>query len=185
MPYQRLALDFLGPQRPLRQPRRALGWGLLAAGLLGLAVSMDRYSDELAATDALASRIERLRARQAPSGAPKPPTPAVQAEFRQAGIAASQLAVPWERLWRAIEESRGEDIALLSVALDPARGDIGLTGEARTFPALSAFAKTLAEHGEFESVTLTQHKLSDGAPPVIVRFELRLVWRVPAPESGS
>ncbi len=181
----RLALDFAGPQRALRQTSRTLGWVLLAAGLIGLSVSINAYRTELAGIEAISSRVERLRARQAQSLASKPLAPAVQAGLRQAGLVAGQLAVPWDSLWRAVEASRSDDIALLSVALDPARGEIGLAGEARTFPALSAFAKALAEHGEFDRVTLNQHKLSDGAPPVIVRFELRLVWRAPAVETGS
>jgi len=187
VPPVRLAFDFLRPQRALRQPNRWLGALLLAAGLAALLASMDRYQSEVADVEALESRVERLRARQVhvKAASSQPVPAAVQAGLRQAGLAAGQLAVPWERLWRAIEESRGDDIALLSIALDPARGDIGLSGEARSFPVLSAFADALAEHGAFERVTLTQHKLSDGSPPVVVRFELRLAWRAPAGEAGS
>lgn len=187
MPPARLAFDFLRPQRPLRAPSRLLGGALLVAGLLALLAAMDRYQGVLADADALEARVARLRARQdqAQATAARPLAPALQAGLRQAGLAAAQLAVPWEQLWRAIEACRGDDIALLAVALDPARGEIGLTGEARSFPVLSAFADALAGHGAFERVTLTQHKLSDGAPPVVVRFELRLAWRAPAAEGGS
>ena len=152
----------------------------MAAGLIALLASMERFQTELAGTDELTARVARLRNHALPPSAPQPIAPAVQAGFHQAGIIRSQLAVPWDHLWQAIEESRSDDVALLSVTLDTARGDIGLTGEARNFAALSAFAKALAKHDEFDGVTLNQHNLSDGSPPVVVRFELRLAWRTPA-----
>jgi len=185
MPPNPLILDFSSPQRPLRQPYRALGAGLLVAGVLTLLAALQDYQTELGDTAALAARVERLRSRQAQVVPANAISPILRAALKQAGLANAQLAVPWDRLFRAIEESRGDDIALLSLALDPARGDIGLAGEARDLPALSAFAQALSEHGEFADVTLSQHKLSDGVPPVIVRFELRLVWRAPAAEAGS
>lgn len=185
MPPLPLGFDFSRPQRALRQPRRALGWGLLAAGVLALLAAMDRYQTELDGVEAVAARVERLKLRQAQAGATQALAPAVAAGLRQAGIGAGLLAVPWERLWRAIETSRGDAIALLSVDLDAGRADIALAGEARDFAALGEFTRALGEQGAFERVSLVQHKLSDGSPPAVVRFELRLTWRAPAAEAGA
>ena len=181
----RLNFDFLNSQVPLRRPYRMLGWGLLTLGGIAMLASLSRYEAELARAEALAAQVEHLRTQRPAPIAPPPIPPTLQTAFRQADHFAGQLAIPWNRLWNAIEACRSDDIALLTIELDPERSEIGLAGEARNMHAVDGFSQTLAESGAFSRVSLARHKLSDGPTAAVVRFELRLAWRAPHMEGGA
>lgn len=180
----RLSLDFASAQRPLAGPRLGLGLALLAAGAIALGAAGWEYYEQTLANaslqarrDQLAERVERKR-----PAALLSPDLALQAE--QAGAAYAQLQVPWEEIFHALEAARGADIALLSLSADAGKQEIALSGEARDFAALSAFADTLSASPLFRKASVANHKFSDGAPPIVVKFDLALGWRRPGGEGS-
>ena len=172
----RLALDFASAQRTLAGPKRYLELALFLCGVvaLGLVGWKNEQQSEINATlraqrDQLAARVQRRQ--------PLQQLPAeMSAQFEQAATAHAQITTAWDDLFRALEASRGSDIALLSLNADATRREFALGGEARDFAALSAFSDRLSSDPLFGRVALSNHKLSEGAPPVVVKFELILTW---------
>ncbi|MBI2319913.1 MAG: PilN domain-containing protein [Betaproteobacteria bacterium] len=180
----RLSLDFANAQRPLASPRLGLGLALLAAGAIALGVAAWEYREQTLANaslqerrDQLAERVERRRPAALIS-------PEIAAQAEQAGAAYAQLRAPWEEVFHALEAARGAEIALLSLSADAGKREIALSGEARDFAALSAFADTLSASPPFRKATLANHKFSDGAAPIVVKFDLALGWRRPGGEGN-
>jgi hypothetical protein len=101
----------------------------------------------------------------------------LSSQFDQAATAYAQIMTAWDELFRVLEASRGGDIALLSLSADSAKKEFILTGEAKDFGSLSKFSDTLSANPLFRRVALSNHKLSEGAPPIVVKFDLMLAWR--------
>ena len=173
----RLSLDFTSAQRSLAGPKPYLRFGLLAAGALVLAVtawSNDRQTEANAALraerDQLTTRLQRSQPTQ------QVPTE-LSAQFEQAATAYAELFTSWDELFQVLEASRSSDIALLSITADTAKKEFALSGEAKDFGALSKFSDALSSSPLFRRVALSNHKLSEGAPPIVVKFDLTLAWR--------
>jgi hypothetical protein len=172
-----LSLDFASAQRPLAGPKPYLGFGLLLAGALVLATVAWENDRQIEANTALRAQRHQLAARLHRQQ-PREQVPAeLSAQFDQAATAYAQIMTAWEDLFRALEASRSGDIALLSLTADSAKQEFALSGEAKDFGALSKFSDTLSSNPLFRRVALSNHKLSEGAPPIVVKFDLMLAWR--------
>lgn len=173
----RLSLDFASAQRALAGPKPYLGLGLLLCGAIALAIvawNNDQQGESNAALraqrDQAAARVQRQQ--------PREQVPAeLSSQFDQAAAAYAQIMTAWDELFRVLEASRGGDIALLSLSADSAKKEFILTGEAKDFGSLSKFSDTLSASSLFRRVALSNHKLSEGAPPIVVKFDLMIAWR--------
>jgi Tfp pilus assembly protein PilN len=173
----RLSLDFASAQRPLAGPKPYLGFSLLLAGALVLAIVAWKNDQQIEANTALRAQRDQLAAR-AQRRQPQERVPAeLSAQFDQAAAAYAQIMTAWDDLFQALETSRSGEIALLSLTADTAKQEFALSGEAKDFGALSKFSDTLSSSPLFRRVALSNHKLSEGAPPIVVKFELMLAWR--------
>lgn len=173
----RLSLDFASAQRPLAGPKPYLGVCLLLAGALVLAAVAWKHEQQLEITNDLRAQRDRLVA-QVQRRQPRQRLPAeLSAQFGQAAAAYAQTMTPWGELFHALETSRSGEIALLSLIADVAKKEFFLSGEAKDFGALSKFSETLSASPMFERVALSNHRLSEGTPPTVVKFDLALAWR--------
>lgn len=173
----RLSLDFASAQRNLAGPRLSLGLVLLASGAVGLGIAAWEYRQQALTNASLGAQRDQLELRLQRQKPAKLVSPELVAQLDQAGAAHAQIFTPWEQIFRALEAARGANIALVSLTADAGKGEISLAGEARDFAALSAFADTLAASPQFRKAALVNHKFSDGAPPIVVKFDLALAWR--------
>lgn len=177
----RLSLDFASAQRPLAGPKPYLGFGLLLAGVLVLASVAWEHALQVEAGAALRAQRDLLLAR-AHRRQPVERLPAESsAQFDQAAAAYAQMTTPWDDLFQALETGRSGDIALLSLTADSAKREFALGGEAKDFDALSKFSDILSANPLFGKVALSNHRLSEGAPPIVVKFDLTLAWRQDSP----
>ena len=173
----RLSLDFASAQGSLTAARPHLGFALLAAGVLALALTAWENERQIEVNTALRAERDQLLGR-AQRSLPAEKVPAeLSAQIEQAGAAYAEIMTPWDELFQALEASRSNDIALLSITADAAKKEFGLAGEARDFGALSSFSDSLSSSPLFRRVALSNHKLSEGAPPIVVKFDLTLAWR--------
>jgi Tfp pilus assembly protein PilN len=172
-----LSLNFASAQRNLTGPRPYLGFGLLLAGALVLAIVAWKNDQQAGANAALRAERDQLTAR-VQRQQPGERVPAeLSAQFDQAAAAYAQITTAWDELFRALEASKTSEIALLSLTADAIKMEFSLSGEAKDFGALSKFSDALSASPVFRLVTLSNHKLSEGAPPIVVKFDLMLVWR--------
>lgn len=87
-----------------------------------------------------------------------------------------QLHLPWSELFRELENSISNDVTLLGVEPDPARGALHLTAEARNFEEMLAFEKRLRALPIFRDMHIVNHQvqIQDSQKPV--RFVLNAQW---------
>ncbi|NTV94330.1 MAG: PilN domain-containing protein, partial [Thiobacillus sp.] len=88
----------------------------------------------------------------------------------------NQLALPWDRLFSAVEESSGADVALLVMEPDTLKGLVRIGGEAKHLDAALAFVKQLGAHPIFTRVALQNHQVQQQDPQKPVRFSLVAAW---------
>ena len=155
-----------------------MGLALLLMGACALAFviwSNDRQGDSNAE---LRAQRDRLAASLRPGKLQEKMQTEDSAKIGVAGAAYARIMRPWGGMFHALESSRSDEIAILSLVADATRKEIALSGEAKDFAALSRFSDTLSGNPAFMKVELADHKLIDGAPRNLVRFELKLAWHV-------
>lgn len=176
-----LHLDYQRDSRPLP-------WGgviLLGLGVVILALATGYYlhlDQRIADAEARIEQGERLagRQRQASPFAGKDAR-ALSAEVEQANRILRQLTLPWEAMFRAVEVSGDQTVALLSMEPDPAKGTVRISGEAKDFTAMLAYVKQLGKRDEFSRVLLQNHHVNAEDSERPVRFAIVASWKVAAP----
>lgn len=164
----RLELDFRGR-------RRVSGLGLVilaaACGLLGVAFAMQWSADTSIAR--LEHQLKEL-VPPASSDAAAEPLPATTTEYMSTVL--GRLELPWEGFFRALEAVVDQDVTLLSIAPNAARGTVQLQGEARDLYSALRYVKALEDGGYFRSVELTEHEIGKAPPSLPVRFVIAAHW---------
>lgn len=179
-----LELDFLRARRQLGTPV----WVLLLGALVAVAVA-DRYLALTATVAAREGQVAQLQRELAQRSSPLRSAGAARAEraratdadLKQAAAVSERLSLPWDRLLRGIERTalkRGKDVALLAIRPDAHRRMVKITGEARDFPALVAYAQLLAQDPSMDDVYIESHQVMQQDPQRPVRFELAAHWQV-------
>jgi hypothetical protein len=168
-------LDFV-PHTPPRWP----GYALLSIATLGaILVSAQYFQISRSLTDAetVATRLERrvLRARDAAGAAPAT-TPKDSSLVQRAADVTRRLATPWERLFKALETFRHENVALLSAEPDPINGTVRISAEAKDTATMLAYVDDLRESGLLSNVALNTHQVMLDNPFKPVRFSLGGLW---------
>jgi Tfp pilus assembly protein PilN len=84
--------------------------------------------------------------------------------------------VPWDGLFRDIENASDSKIGLLAVQPDAASGAVRISGEARDASALTDYITRLEAQPSLQNVHLAEHevKVIQGRP--VVRFNLNATW---------
>ena len=175
---KRLDLDF---HRDRATSRKTAGWLLLLAALaaaIGLAASHnDLKNEQQRAKATLAQQHER---RQETSNTAD--IKELEPQFQRAAAAIEQLSFPWDKLFKALESSMTEDIALLSVQPDVAGGIVTLNAEARDWDAMLDYIRRLNEDKFLTDVHLVSHQIQQTDPQRPVRFVLSCSWPAPQPK---
>lgn len=173
---RRLELDF---HRPRPQSTRA-GWVLLAVALAFAAEvgwSYIRGKEEVAAAERrIAVRLQSPVSETLMRVALRPANPEELASARET---IRRLAMPWEKLFAALEFAQSERIALLSVEPDPERGTVILAGEARDYLAALSYVATLSGVKGISRVHLVRHEMKPNDPRRGVVFTVSAQWGSP------
>lgn len=98
-------------------------------------------------------------------------------QYQAAKAIISDLQIPWNGLFSGIEQASSgySDAQLLSVQPDPRKGSVGLSGEARDFPAMLAFMSRLESAGTMRGVHLVTHGIRTDGPRAYT-FRLSARW---------
>lgn len=161
-----------------------VGWGLLLVGALvagGAFIDHQALRDEIERWEAKAARWESAlqRLTRAAPGAGEADAKTLAREAQRTAVAISRLAAPWGELYRALEESAGDSVALLALQSDLAGGKVLISGEAKNFPALTAYMERLGQSGALADVQLVSHDIRRGDPQNPLVFTLSAVWKLP------
>jgi hypothetical protein len=166
-------IDFLHPRRT-----SALGWWLLAVGVIALALSLwldARWAGQRAEQRQAQQQREDVAARdRAAALQPVAPTPQ---DLRLRAIA-PQLRQPWLPTLRLIENVTEAPVFLLAVSIDPGAGAVRLDGEAPGFTEALTYAHSLDDDALMGPARLRSHETTadpvTGAP--VVRFSIFTSW---------
>ncbi|HEX4944874.1 MAG TPA: PilN domain-containing protein [Usitatibacteraceae bacterium] len=172
---KRLRLDLAGPRGS------SAGWILLGLALVALAdlgASWRQLDEEIAAAEQQAARprarVGEHTARGARGGE------GAAGDLRDADRIARSLSLPWEALFRSVEEATDEQVALLALQPDPQKHELSISGEAKDYAAILAFVARLDKRQALRNVHLVRHELREDDPQQPMYFNIVANW-----ESGS
>lgn len=170
-----LRLDYQKRTRPFPWA----GVGLLAVALAALALSAAYYHamlGQIGYWEARTGQAQRASARPAASSQRELNEMAL--EIKHANEVLSQLTLPWDKLFQAVEWSSGNDVALLTIEPDAEKHEVKISGEAKNVAAIMSYIKHLAAQEAFSNVYLQSHQVQQHNLEKPVRFALVVAWKV-------
>lgn len=168
-----LSLDYL--REP---PSSPAGYGLLAAGLLAAALVVFAhlgFSRQVETYKQMAANVAGTQA--GPVRALPAAVKSEQEALNNARQVVDHLAVPWGRLFGALEQIEEKDVALLTIAPNVQKRQIRIYAEAKNLAAMVSYHRRLEENPDFEMVSLTEHEVQVQDPQKPVRFNITATWR--------
>lgn len=176
-----LRLDYQRSNKPVPW----LGVGVLVAAGVALALLGERYralEQQIASWEGKIEHIERVSSQRSFVSRPisDQAARAQLLEIKQANQVVRQLSQPWNALFREVETSAGNGVALLSMEPDLQSGTVQIGGEAKDLNALLKYVRQLASGKVFSSVQLQNHQIRQDDPEKPLRFSLLATWKVGA-----
>ncbi len=181
----RLCLNFATNQRTLTAWNPVLALLILFAGTVALSYTAWDYQKQTEEKINLQDRRDSLKQRTQRQLKIEPISAEVSSGVERANTVTLLAKTPWEEIFTSLEAARNSTqagIAMLSLKADTTKHELTLTGEAKDFTALSDFTSALSDTAIFQNITLVNDKLSSGAPPVVVNFDLHLTWHLKTPD---
>lgn len=171
-----LLLDF-------QDTRRRTGWLsilLLAAGLAAGSYLVIHFFTVQAAVNMLEARQAAIARQTQRTSRPahlytRDPQQ-LRAEIKDANEVLLQLSLPWAALFKDIEASQQQHVALLSIVPDAPRQVIKISGEARDLTDVLGYLRNLQKAKSLKSVYLQNHKIDLRAAEKPVRFTILASW---------
>jgi hypothetical protein len=168
-----LELDFVQPSgrsRPGRVP-------LLAAAAVAVAAMLAWHTQLQDETQALQSRLASLEQRtrhQTPAATQIDKS--VEQEIRRANDVIEQIALPWDRLFRAVEGAAVARVMLLGIAPDAKSGTVQISAETADAEAMFEYVKRLEQQPELANVYLLQHQFERQNATRPLQFLVTASW---------
>ena len=175
---QPLRLDYQRSNKPVPW----LGMGVLVSALAALVLIGSHFrtlNEQAALWEKKADRYDRLSSYRALASRPlnEQAARAQLLEVKQANQVVRQLSLPWNALFKAVETSGGQNIALLSMEPDLQKGLVKISGEAKDLNALLNYVRQLSKREVFSSVFLQNHQIKQEDPEKPLRFSLLAYWK--------
>ena len=170
-------LDFAPARR--RRPR-ALGWVLLAIGLLAAGFAgYDTWvtGRELDEREALVARLRTELRQERPQQAARNAAPVSAEEREPADRVATALNADWAAIFTDLAGASHPEVALLELQGDATRGSLRMVGEAQSVEAAFAYLEQLQRAGMLREARIDSHEWVTQGPQMVVRFVLTAQWR--------
>ena len=159
-----------------------IGSVLLLIGLVLAGLATVDADDVLAQRDStaekqaqLVARVAELRGAKVPQalntknalGRGTDPDDKEERRIAEAKKVIRNLAAPWNELFDALEKAQDDTVALLSITPERAAGQVSLTGEAKSYEALTDYLTRLDDSGVFASSQLLGYEIKGGDRNVV------------------
>lgn len=171
---KKLRLDF----RKSRPASPAARWVLLALAVAfaaDLAVSYSGLRQAVAQSEA-----RLLEARRPADGRMRASAefraPSAE-EMRVARDTIERLAMPWDSLFRTLEATANDKVALLAIEPDAGSGAVLISGEALDYTAALEYVAQLSGAGTLGRAHLVRHHRQQDDPQQPVSFSISAAWR--------
>jgi len=163
---QRIELDFIR-----RAPRSRWAGRVLLACALGLAgdlaFSTVRLARTLGENEAIVARAQPKRPASAPASAD---------EVALARDTVERLALPWSKLFAALEAAASEQVALLAIEPDTKSGTVKISGDSKDYLAALGYVLNLSKADALSHVQLVRHEVKQNDPQRPVAFSITAAW---------
>lgn len=171
----RIDLDFNA-----RPTRRWLGIGLLFIVAIATAKMLHAYTSAKHEAELLETRVAQFERR--PGGFDEEQAPISEATLREihhANDVIDQIALPWERLFKAVEAAANNKVALLGITPDQKGGSVEISGECADLQTMFDYVKRLDQQATLGRVYLLNHQINAQDPQRPVRFTVTASWLQP------
>lgn len=170
-----LHLDFQA-----RKPRSWASLLLLAVAVAAVAAALWQFGRLQTQGDRWDAELARAQARLH-KGEQAHPAAGQGARFAEESAAANavieQLQFPWAALFGAFEGAAGEDVALIGIEPDPAKGLVTITAEAKAPKDMLNYVRRLERTSFLEDVLLRKHETRTDDPDKPLRFTVVATWK--------
>jgi Tfp pilus assembly protein PilN len=154
------------------------GYVLLGCGLLAVAYTLISYQDLTVRSANLQARLGAMApsGERADAGLGRRNDDELRRQLQLAAQVVQRKTVPWDVLFRDIEEATDKNVGLLSIQPEPANRVLRIEGEARDLASLTAYIARLEERPSLRNVHLVTHELRNEAGQRSVRFGVNATW---------
>jgi hypothetical protein len=169
-----LKLDYLADGRNIW-----INGAVLVAGLSALLLVVWSYQEEglkISQQEMLVANIRHASVARQTMASTEKDSEQVSLEVKQANSIILELSLPWKELFDAFESSRHSDIAVLAIEPDAQKGQVRISGEAKSLDSLPGYIAYLQKISLFKDVALLNHQIQDQDPQRPVRFMLQANW---------
>ena len=169
---QEIKLDFC-------RSKSAPGW--VAPLLLAVALA---FAGDVAFS--LAKNLQAVRKYESALGKldkrSRAPAPnASKEEVAAARETMQRLALPWEKLFAALESAASDQVALLSIEPDPKSGMVTITGDSKDYLGALSYVLNLSHSDSLSRVQLARHEVKERDAQKTVNFSISAAWGGPKP----
>jgi hypothetical protein len=177
---KRISLDLVFPPRPpLGRFCLAIGGAALILALVLQAYLAHALEESDAREAGLSRRLHGLKVESTPSA------PADESRQRRYWAAATELGVPWEAMFRALEETRAEaqskgrsdPVNMQTIEPDAHAGIVLLSGEVQRFEDAADYVNRLRRRPPLTDVFMLAHTENTTRPETTVHFVIQARWR--------
>jgi hypothetical protein len=176
---QQLDLDFI--QTPFLSLTRFswLSLFLLVASLVVALFTWQTYQEKRVEYLGLAAKLAEINLQQQKKLPVKQAPVSIQPEqLKQLQETVNALAIPWNALFEAIEQSDQKDIALLSLEPNSQKQQVVITGEAKNLQVALAYIAQLESQPAFSQVFLQKHSIDETNVSKPVSFTVFAKWEI-------
>jgi hypothetical protein len=163
---QRIELDFFR-----RAPRSRWAGRVLLACALGLAgdlaFSYVRLARTVKQNEAIVAHAQPKRPVAAPASAE---------EVALARDTVERLALPWSKLFAALEAAANDQVALLAIEPDTKSGTVKISGDSKDYLAALGYVLNLSKADALSHVQLVRHEVKQNDPQRPVAFSITAAW---------
>jgi hypothetical protein len=164
---KKLEINFVGRGKASPWVGRVL---LAVALALSLDVAMS-YKDVRAALNLNKAKIAKTQSRN--GAAAKKVSPEELAAVRET---VDRLAMPWNKLFGALESAANEEIALLGIEPDPKAGTVMISGDSKDYLAALTYVLNLSRTDALTRVQLARHEAKANDTQGPVTFAVSAAW---------
>jgi len=162
---KKLEINFVG-----RGARSAWAGRVLLAVAVFIAVDMGlSYRDARSSLDLNRTRIAKAQPR------PEPRKVAPE-EVALVSETVNRLAMPWEKLFGALESAASDQVALLGIVPDPKAGTVVISGDSKDYLAALSYVLNLSRAEALTRVQLVRHETKANDPQGPVSFAVSAAW---------
>jgi hypothetical protein len=166
-----LQLDFLAGRRPSFWAACILA--LIALGFTAdIGLSYGRLKGEVSEKE---EQLAALTAARPVAGRAAPPADYSKEEIAFARETIERIAMPWNRLFMALEAAANPKVVLLSIEPDAKTGSLLITGESETYLEALQYMQALRQSGVLKGVHMVKHEVQ-AAQEQRVSFSVSATW---------